>query len=154
QPALAPELGTRGRRLGAALDRLVLADRLPSEPAAAAIEIALDEQPRDLFEPPPQRPLSPLASPLLGAMDNGVLQTLVEVAQAEACAAGEVVFREGATGDALYVILRGAVDVIRQGRDGEEPKVLAHLRAGSFFGEMSLITNEPRSATVVATEDC
>src|SRR5262249_27542644 len=111
-------------------------------------------QPRDLFEPPPQRPLSPLASPLLGAMDNGVLQTLVEVAQAEACAAGEVVFREGATGDALYVILRGAVDVIRQGRGGEEPRVLAHLRAGSFFGEMSLITNEPRSATVVATEDC
>ncbi|HJZ84791.1 MAG TPA: cyclic nucleotide-binding domain-containing protein [Polyangia bacterium] len=138
---------------GAPLETMVLTERLLSEQAAQAAEIALDDQARELFEPPRERALSPLSSPLLGAVDNAVLEALVELATTVKRAAGEVVFRQGDPGTALYVILRGEVEVLHEEGAGP-PKKLASLHAGAFFGEMALITNEPRNATVLAVEDC
>ena len=66
-------------------------------------------------------------------------------------ARGEAVTREGATGDdGLYVIVRGNASVRLGGLAGRE---VAELASGDFFGEMSLMTGERRSATVVATSD-
>lgn len=62
---------------------------------------------------------------------------------------GEIVFNEGDIGDALYVIENGEVDIIRKGKDGRE-HVLARVKEPEFFGEMSLIDKEYRSATVKA----
>jgi NADH dehydrogenase len=61
--------------------------------------------------------------------------------------AGEVVFREGDRGDWLYVVLDGEVEVVQSvpGR-GEVP--LARLGQGECFGEISLVSDRPRSATV------
>ncbi|MCL2221643.1 MAG: cyclic nucleotide-binding domain-containing protein [Oscillospiraceae bacterium] len=53
----------------------------------------------------------------------------------------------------LYIILKGQVGVYRNFSSGEKVQ-LAKLESGSFVGEMSLFLQEPRSATVVATEDC
>jgi small-conductance mechanosensitive channel len=64
---------------------------------------------------------------------------------------GEVVVRAGAQAHDLYVIADGEVSV-RIGVDGLE-KELATLHAGQFFGEMSLMTGAPRSATVIAKND-
>jgi CRP-like cAMP-binding protein len=64
---------------------------------------------------------------------------------------GETVIRQGAAGDSLFVITRGRVEV-RVSSAGEE-RVVGTLSAGSFFGEMSLLTGDPRTATVVALED-
>jgi CRP-like cAMP-binding protein len=64
---------------------------------------------------------------------------------------GECIIRAGAPGDSLYVISRGKVSV-RIGLNGLEKEV-ATLDAGMFFGEMSLMTGEPRQATVIAQED-
>jgi small-conductance mechanosensitive channel/CRP-like cAMP-binding protein len=63
-------------------------------------------------------------------------------------ARGEVLTRAGAEAHHLYVICSGTVSV-RTGEGGEEHEV-AQLNAGEFFGEMSLLTGAPRSATVVA----
>jgi CRP-like cAMP-binding protein len=64
---------------------------------------------------------------------------------------GEVILRAGEPGDSLYVIASGEVSVRLEVDDLE--KEVATLQAGQFFGEMSLMTGEPRRATVVAKND-
>jgi CRP-like cAMP-binding protein len=66
-------------------------------------------------------------------------------------AAGESVCKEGDADQSLYMLVRGEATV-RIGK-GVSVREVAQLRAGQFFGEMSLMTGEPRSATVVALTD-
>lgn len=60
--------------------------------------------------------------------------------------AGDVIFEKGQPGTDLYVILGGGVDI----RDGD--RVLAQLSRGGMFGEMALISAQPRSATAIAAD--
>jgi small-conductance mechanosensitive channel/CRP-like cAMP-binding protein len=64
-------------------------------------------------------------------------------------ARGEVITRQGAEAHWLYIVQAGEVSV-RVAAPGGLEKEVARLSAGDFFGEMSLMTGEPRSATVVA----
>lgn len=66
-------------------------------------------------------------------------------------AAGERLIEEGSPGDSFFVIDRGEVEVTKQ--LGGKRRLLARLMEGQFFGEMALLTGEPRSATVVAVTD-
>jgi small-conductance mechanosensitive channel/CRP-like cAMP-binding protein len=59
---------------------------------------------------------------------------------------GEAIVRQGQTGASMYVVCSGSVAVVLE-PDGRE---VATIQAGGYFGEMSLLTGEPRSATVVA----
>lgn len=77
------------------------------------------------------------------------LETLGELTQQREYNAGETIFEEGDVGDALYVIVDGEVDVLRANARGEHKQV-ATLKAPDFFGEMSLIDKEYRSATIRA----
>jgi CRP-like cAMP-binding protein len=61
---------------------------------------------------------------------------------------GEVIIRQGETGDCMYVIQSGQAEVIR--RKGDKEFCLAVLGAGDLFGEMALFEKEVRSATVRA----
>ncbi len=65
---------------------------------------------------------------------------------------GDAILRQGEPGQAFYVLARGTVDVTRQG-DGA-PITLATLHSGSIFGEMALVSAQPRTATVTAVTDC
>jgi len=68
---------------------------------------------------------------------------------------GELLVREGEKGESLFVVERGRVLVSKSGQVvGTGTIQLAALGAGSFFGEMSLLTGEPRSATVTADGPC
>lgn len=60
----------------------------------------------------------------------------------------EVLFREGDAGDEMYLIKSGKVKIIK--KVGDDVKVLAVLREGDFFGEMSIIDGSPRSATALS----
>jgi CRP-like cAMP-binding protein len=66
---------------------------------------------------------------------------------------GETIIRRGETGEECYVLRSGRVEVLARGAQGDE-RILATLDPGSIFGEAALLTNEPRNATVRATEPC
>mgnify|MGYP001816828896 FL=1 len=63
---------------------------------------------------------------------------------------GDVIIHQGATGDSMYVIQGGRVEVLQHSDNGEEQH-LAFLERGDFFGEMAVFEKETRSATVRAS---
>src|SRR5581483_6816672 len=64
----------------------------------------------------------------------------------------EKIIEQEAEGNSMFILAQGAAAVYVQ-RNGEAAQV-ATLRDGDYFGEMSLLTGEKRSATIVATTDC
>lgn len=85
--------------------------------------------------------------PLLAGLDARIRRRLAETGKRRTYAAGEEIVREGSTGTALYIVLRGTAQVKRGG------EMLGEVKAGDFFGELALIEEHPRSATVVAATD-
>jgi len=93
------------------------------------------------------------ALPLLHSLSQSFLETLAARFDTEKCKPGDAVFEEGSKGDKLYIIVQGKVDVTRA--DAENEKVLvAVLHDGDYFGEMALLSGEPRTATVKARTPC
>lgn len=64
---------------------------------------------------------------------------------------GEVIIKQGTTGDCLYVIQQGIVEVIRE--NGKKEVLVAELGEKEFFGEMALFEKDVRSCTVKAKGD-
>lgn len=64
---------------------------------------------------------------------------------------GEIVVRQGEPGSSFYLVLKGVLEVLRNVKG--KPIILGELKSGQFFGELSLLTGEPRSATVRASMD-
>ena len=65
---------------------------------------------------------------------------------------GELIVEEGHTGNGLYVIVSGNVEVIK-GLETEQQQIVNKLGAGEFFGEMALLGEWPRTATVRAVDN-
>lgn len=92
---------------------------------------------------------------LFAGLDRRSLERLAESAHHHLYDTGEVLVREGEAGESLFVVSQGTVMVTKSGRAlGTSDVTLASLERGDFFGEMSLLTGEPRSATVVAHTPC
>ncbi len=89
--------------------------------------------------------------PLFAHLAEHELRRVAELARRRKYPKGSVILFEDDPGDALYVVVAGQVKVVLIGEDGREV-ILATLADGDFFGEMSLIDDEPRSAHVIAME--
>lgn len=87
-------------------------------------------------------------TPLFAGLPAEALEALVEHLTIVPLEREQILFREGDPGDALYVIVEGEVSVQAEG----PPRVeMARLGPGAFIGEVALMTDQPRSATVAAT---
>ena len=93
------------------------------------------------------------ATPLLSSLDRRTIKRLAQQGKHRTYSPGETIVREGAPASALYIVLSGRAHVERA--DGASGPV-GQLGPGDFFGELALIEEHPRSATVVADEatDC
>jgi len=90
--------------------------------------------------------------PLFAHLDEEELARIGNVARERPYPKNSIILFEDDPGDALYVVVSGRVKVVLIGEDGREV-ILSTMDSGDFFGEMSLIDDEPRSAHVIAMED-
>lgn len=82
-------------------------------------------------------------APLFAALPKRHLRQLARVSGVMNRGEGTTVVKEGSAGSVFFVILDGQVKVVRKGR------TVARLKAGDFFGEMSLLDGRPRQASVI-----
>lgn len=90
--------------------------------------------------------------PLFSEMDENEVAGIRDIMEVMKFKAGQVIIREGETGDLFYVITEGQVEVIIRDAAGSDV-ILHEAGPGDFFGELSMLTNEPRSARIRAVED-
>ncbi len=90
------------------------------------------------------------SAPLFAALDSEELAALADIAAEQEYQAGEIIFEQGQVAHHLYMIVRGKVDVFYRAASKEHP--VAVLGEKECFGEMAILDDEPRSATVRAAE--
>lgn len=83
-------------------------------------------------------------------LSERVLLGITQLFEEIRCGPGHVVFKQGEEADSIYIILDGSVEVLES---GDPPKVLAYLTSGDCFGEMGIIHDSKRSATVRVPEE-
>ena len=85
----------------------------------------------------------------LGEVEPGALELLREHLQWVELAGGETLMRQGEPGDAMYLIVSGRLRTYITDDEGRQ-RMVREITRGQVVGEMSLYTDEPRSATLVA----
>ena len=91
--------------------------------------------------------------PLLCLLGDDELALLARVVTRKSYARGSQILGAGDPTDSLYILISGRIKVFMSDLDGKEV-ILSILEPNEFFGEMGLIDNSPRSASVVALEPC
>lgn len=153
-------LGEQTTSVRSSVPQIVVEDATsaPIEVDAVAIDEPTELELEDIEEIPLPEPRvlgqaaaqALAATPLFSGLTQEALESFVSELQLVHLAGGDVLFREGDPGDALYVIVEGEVIVEIEG----PPRVeLVRLGPGEFIGEVALMTDQPRSATVSAADD-
>lgn len=86
-------------------------------------------------------------------LDNNAIEEAFEMTGVSYRKQGETVFEAGSIGDSIILVLDGEVDVIVKANDGAEIKI-ASVETNCFFGDMAIIENSPRAATMRTRTDC
>lgn len=145
-------------------------------PTGTAMATKIDPEIANLFsedlgarkyyvEPPPPKSLTPAIKldaqivkkiadrvAIFANMPHDALLAALGLGEVCSYKAGDLLFREKDTGSTFYVVLTGTVDIQKQ-REGK-PIVMASLGVGECFGEMALVRDDVRTASVVAQTDC
>ena len=88
----------------------------------------------------------------LAPLSDEQLEHIIEIAPRFRCRADDPIFKIGDPSGAMYLVMSGSVKVHRYDEKGDEI-VLSTLKAGRVFGELALLSNEPRMASITALED-
>jgi small-conductance mechanosensitive channel len=119
-------------------------------PYPIQVEYSREEPPADTPEHRERVRNQIAAVPVLAKLPLDAHQALAAATCELIFADGEVIVHEGAAGSSMFVVQRGKVAITI----GPERREVAVTEAGGYFGEMSLLTGEPRTATVIARGDC
>ncbi len=90
--------------------------------------------------------------PMFQGLNDRQLNRLAKRFKDRSYGSGETIVTQGTLGIGLFIIESGSADVIRENRDGSKA-VVNRLGPRDFFGELSLLDEEPRTASVIATSD-
>jgi CRP/FNR family cyclic AMP-dependent transcriptional regulator len=90
---------------------------------------------------------------LFSELEDGELAQIARVSRERACRGGEVLVRQGESSGELFTVAQGRLRVISTSPEGEEV-LLSVIGPGEVFGELALLDDLPRSATVSAIEAC
>ncbi len=90
--------------------------------------------------------------PFFSDLDSGKLKLIALSCDLVNYDKGSILFREGDKGDSAYILLEGSADVLIKGR-GDEEHVVATLERNALIGEIALLCDVPRTATIRASED-
>jgi diguanylate cyclase (GGDEF)-like protein len=91
-------------------------------------------------------------SPLFAGLDKAECDVVASFLEARWIPRKTAIFEEGDAGDELFILLSGQLNALVRQSNGVR-RLLFTIAPGDFFGEMSVIAREPRSATIIAAED-
>ncbi len=133
------------------LARLIEEDRKTQMPLQERLAAAQAEKPRKAEGPEGrERRIKELqSSALFAAFEKEALLEVLTSTSLRSYAEGDIIVTEGEPGDSLFLIASGTVKVFTRGEHGEHIP-LGELGEGDFFGEVSLLTGKPRTATITA----
>src|SRR4030043_918114 len=90
--------------------------------------------------------------PFFRSLGKDGISFIVERLKFKPFDADEIICKIGDPGDRMYIVISGKVKVIVKTKDSAEETIIAELSGGAYFGEMALLTGDPRSASVITTE--
>ncbi|MEZ4389523.1 MAG: cyclic nucleotide-binding domain-containing protein [Polyangiales bacterium] len=91
------------------------------------------------------------ALPTLRDFSDDELRVLLGATQSRALRVGEVIWRQGELGRSCAIVVRGALEVLREGPEGTQR--IGQMEAGSIVGQLALVDRGPRGATVRVTKE-
>jgi hypothetical protein len=116
-------------------------------------ESASESAPRSLHQLGEEAAQGMVASPLFSDFSSEELVEVIKGLELLSYEAGDVIVAEGAPGDSLFVLTTGTVKAFVKDPDGHYHKI-REMYEGAFFGEVSMLTGKPRSATITAATTC
>ena len=84
------------------------------------------------------------------ALDEPELNIVIDAMEEKKAEAGETIITQGEAGSVLYVVEDGQLDCFRRANPEDEPALVKNYQQGDAFGELALLYNAPRAATIVA----
>lgn len=127
-----------------------IAVRKKAEKARAQLPATEPSEAAGKSEPLFSRPVP--KSPLFEVLSGDEREALVREMEVESHDEGSVVITEGEPGSSMYIIASGEVKVYTRGTGSTGSVYLARLGEGDFFGEVSVLTGKPRTATITASQ--
>jgi len=141
---------------------VVMSDGAFSDELMSLVDSVFQEPSEGAFDPPEPSPQAGaqrtgdqiVVSPLFRDFSVDEMVAVIQGLKLTAFERGDVILREGQPGGSLYMLTAGRVRAFRKDRATRKQVMIADLKEGAFFGEISMLTGQPRNASVVALNSC